>query len=129
VIKFGIMDGEESPQCKGGIAMKYCEFRRLLNLATSVIFSVLMAVSLSSFGQETSVSPGPLSVEIEQVNINHADASTIARVLDGVGLSRAEAIVNFREEYGNFVDAEDLLLVRGVGEVTLRNNQDRISFD
>jgi competence protein ComEA len=68
-------------------------------------------------------------VEVEQVNINHADANTIARVLDGVGLSRAEAIVNFREEYGDFVDVEDLLLVRGLGEVTLRNNQDRISFD
>ena len=109
--------------------MKYCEFRRLLNLTTSVIFSVLMAVSLSSFGQDSSDSSGPVSVEVEQVNINHADANTIARVLDGVGLSRAEAIVNFREQYGDFVDVEDLLLVRGVGEVTLRNNQDRISFD
>lgn len=109
--------------------MKYCEFRRLLNLTTSVIFSLLMAVSLSSFGQENSDSSGPVSVEVEQVNINHADANTIARVLDGVGLSRAEAIVNFREEYGDFVDVEDLLLVRGLGEVTLRNNQDRISFD
>tara|TARA_B110000305_G_scaffold84874_1_gene95631 strand:- start:279 stop:545 length:267 start_codon:yes stop_codon:yes gene_type:complete len=88
-----------------------------------------MAVSLSSFGQENSDSTGPVSVEVEQVNINHADANTIARVLDGVGLSRAEAIVNFREEYGDFVDVEDLLLVRGLGEVTLRNNQDRISFD
>ena len=50
-------------------------------------------------------------------------------MLDGVGMSRAEAIVNFREEYGDFADVEDLLLVRGLGEVTLRNNQDRISFD
>jgi competence protein ComEA len=123
------MDGDENPQCKGGIAMKYCEIRRFLNLTTSVIFTMLLAVSLSSFGQENSDSSSPLGVEVEQVNINHADANTIARVLDGVGMSRAEAIVNFREEYGDFADVEDLLLVRGLGEVTLRNNQDRISFD
>ena len=92
-------------------------------------FTMLLAVSLSSFGQENSDSSSPLGVEVEQVNINHADANTIARVLDGVGMSRAEAIVNFREEYGDFADVEDLLLVRGLGEVTLRNNQDRISFD
>ena len=109
--------------------MKYCEIRRFLNLTTSVIFTMLLAVSLSSFGQENSDSSSPLGVEVEPVNINHADANTIARVLDGVGMSRAEAIVNFREEYGDFADVEDLLLVRGLGEVTLRNNQDRISFD
>jgi competence protein ComEA len=50
-------------------------------------------------------------------------------MLDGVGISRAEAIVNFRDEYGDFASLEELLLVNGVGEVTLRNNQARISFE
>ena len=109
--------------------MKYCTFKQLSIFTTSVIFSVLMAVSLTSYGQDNIESSSPVSVEVEQVNINQADASTIARVLDGVGMSRAEAIVNFREEYGDFAEVEDLLLVSGIGEVTLRNNQHRISFD
>ena len=109
--------------------MKYCEFKRLSILARSVIISMLMAVSLAGFAQGDADVSNTMSVEVEQVNINHADAGTIARVLDGVGISRAEAIVTFREEYGDFVEVEDLLLVRGLGEVTLRNNLDRISFD
>jgi len=41
------------------------------------------------------------------VNINDADATTLAEVLDGVGISRAEAIVSYREKHGKFYSAED----------------------
>jgi len=50
-------------------------------------------------------------------------------VLEGIGIKRAEAIVSFREEFGDFTSLEDLQLVSGVGEVTLRNNVGRINFD
>ena len=36
----------------------------------------------------------------ETVNINTADAETMARVLNGVGLKKAEAIVQHRETHG-----------------------------
>ena len=71
----------------------------------------------------------PVAIEAEQVDINHADAATIARVLVGIGKSRAEAIVAYREEFGNFASLEELMMVRGVGEATLKNNQTRIRFD
>jgi len=63
------------------------------------------------------------------VRINEADAETIARTLDGIGIMREEAIVNFREIYGDFTSVKDLQLVKDVGEVTLRNNESRILFD
>jgi len=63
------------------------------------------------------------------VRINKADAETIARTLDGIGITREEAIVNFREIYGDFTSVKDLQLVKDVGEVTLRNNESRILFD
>ncbi len=66
---------------------------------------------------------------MQRVAINHADAETIAMVLDGVGIARAQAIVEYRDSNGEFQSLEDLLLVSGIGEATLRNNQDRISFD
>lgn len=50
------------------------------------------------------------------MRINEADAETIARTLDGVGITSAEAIVDFREIYGDFTSLEDLQLVKGVVE-------------
>ena len=37
-----------------------------------------------------------------RVNINSANAETIAEVLDGIGLIKAEAIVRYRTEVGEF---------------------------
>ena len=53
------------------------------------------------------------------VNINAADAKTIGDALSGIGLTKAEAIVKYREEKGPFKTAEDLLNVAGVGEKTV----------
>jgi competence protein ComEA len=62
----------------------------------------------------------------DAVNINTADADTMARVLKGVGLSRAEAIVRYREEHGQFVDIYELANVKGIGERTVEMNSERI---
>ena len=69
-----------------------------------------------------------LEVELEEVtvNINHADAKTLASVLVGVGISRAEAIVAYREKNGKFYSAEELSAVRGIGTKTVENNGSRI---
>lgn len=60
------------------------------------------------------------------VNINQADAQTLASVLNGVGISRAEAIVAYREKNGKFYSAEELTSVRGIGVSTVAKNEDRI---
>jgi competence protein ComEA len=56
------------------------------------------------------------------VNINTADAETIAKSLDG----KAKAIVAYREEHGPFKNADDLAQVKGVGPATLQRNHDAI---
>ena len=53
----------------------------------------------------------------------------IPTILDGVGITRAQAILDFREIYGDFTSLEDLQLAKRVGEVTPRNNESRILFD
>ncbi|GFZ95471.1 ComEA family DNA-binding protein [Dyella caseinilytica] len=60
------------------------------------------------------------------VNINTADAETIAKSLTGVGLTKAKAIVAFREEHGPFKSADDLTQVKGIGQATLQKNHDAI---
>lgn len=60
------------------------------------------------------------------VDVNSADAETIARELNGIGAARAEAIVEYREKYGAFSSAEDLLNVSGIGPHILKVNKDNI---
>lgn len=64
----------------------------------------------------------------EKVNINEATADEIQRLLVGVGLKKAEAIVEYREKHGKFVDLEQLLDVQGIGKATLEKNKNRIAL-
>ena len=57
------------------------------------------------------------------VDINTADAETITAELKGVGLVKAKAIVDYREKHGPFRSADDLSLVKGIGERTVELNR------
>ena len=58
-----------------------------------------------------------------QVNINTADAETISAELNGIGLTKAKAIVEYRKKHGPFRSVEDLSLVKGIGERTVDRNR------
>ena len=63
------------------------------------------------------------------VNINTADAATLAAELDGIGSVRAQAIVAYREAHGPFTRVDELMRVRGVGRRVLEINRDRIHVE
>ena len=63
------------------------------------------------------------------VNINTASAEQIAEALNGVGLSKAQAIVDYREAYGLFNQADEIVYVRGIGEATYLKNKADILVD
>jgi len=65
----------------------------------------------------------PLIVLAEPVDINTADAQTISESLQGVGLSKAQAIIEYRRKHGPFKSPEDLSLVKGIGERTVEINR------
>ncbi len=60
------------------------------------------------------------------VNINTADAVEIADALNGIGMSKAQAIVDYREAYGMFNRADEIVFVRGIGESTYEKNKSDI---
>jgi competence protein ComEA len=62
----------------------------------------------------------------EPVNINTADATTIAASLNGIGDSKARAIVDYREKNGPFKSADELVKVKGVGLKTVDKNRELI---
>lgn len=57
------------------------------------------------------------------VNVNTADAKTIADSLSGIGLKKAEAIVDYRAKNGIFKSIEDLTQVSGIGSKTIEKNK------
>jgi competence protein ComEA len=63
------------------------------------------------------------------VNINTADATTLAQSLDGVGLAKAQAIVAWREANGPFGSADQLTEVKGIGPSLVERNRDAIQLD
>ena len=60
------------------------------------------------------------------VNINTATAEQMADALTGIGLGKAQAIVEYREAHGRFVQADEIVFVRGIGESTYLKNKDDI---
>lgn len=61
------------------------------------------------------------------VDLNTADAATLARELKGIGPARAEAIIAWREANGPFKSPEDIVLVQGIGERVLEDNRALLS--
>lgn len=60
------------------------------------------------------------------VDINRADAQTLAVSLDGIGLSKAKAIVDYRQAHGPFRSADQLTEIQGIGARTVERNRANI---
>lgn len=60
------------------------------------------------------------------VNINTADAETLSAELKGVGITKAIAIVEYRNANGPFKSADDLAKVKGIGSRTVDMNRQNI---
>lgn len=60
------------------------------------------------------------------VNINTADIETLENELTGVGPTRAQAIVDYREKHGPFKSIDDLVNVEGIGHRTVESNRSNI---
>jgi competence protein ComEA len=66
---------------------------------------------------------GSLNSWAAPVDVNTADAATIAAALHGIGLKKAQAIVADREKNGAFKTADDLARVKGIGAKTIAKNK------
>ncbi|MBU9848122.1 ComEA family DNA-binding protein [Rahnella ecdela] len=62
------------------------------------------------------------------VNINTATAEEFAKVMNGVGMKKAQAIISYREELGQFTDVEQLREVPGIGAALFERNKDRLKL-
>ena len=61
------------------------------------------------------------------VDINTASAAVLAEAIHGVGLKRAQAIIEYREEHGAFSSVDQLAEVSGISANTVERNRDRLT--
>lgn len=74
------------------------------------------------------VSVAGQSESVRTVDINTASAQEMSNVLVGVGVKRAQQIIQLRKQLGGFTEVEQLLDVKGIGTKTLEKNRQRISI-
>ncbi len=70
----------------------------------------------------------PVAAFAGPVDVNTANAETISAELQGVGMSKAQAIVAYRKNHGPFKSYEDLTMVKGIGVRTVEINRANILF-
>ena len=78
----------------------------------------------------------PSVIELdEKINPNEAQIASLVR-LPGIGVSRAEAIVAYRNNFSNkgsskvaFRNSDDLQKVKGIGPITVQNISQWLKFE
>lgn len=93
-----------------------------------LILTLLLCVSTSlSWASDQEEDPKYAGIEIV-VNINQASAAELADLLSGVGEKKAQAIVDYRSENGDFSNTDDLVNVKGIGPALVEKNRSRIQL-
>lgn len=78
-------------------------------LSARAVKTALLLVLMSAFSS-TAIA--------EKVNLNTADAETI-QYIPGIGLSKAEKIIETRDKVGKFTSMDEIDAVPGIGESTM----------
>ena len=84
------------------------------------------AILADGHAGEAKPKPEMMKLEPMTVNINSASSEDLAAHLKGIGLKTAQAIIDYRNENGDFSSAEDVINVKGIGEHTFEENKDMI---
>ncbi len=104
-------------------------FAFAISMFACALFSIGFAISsLAAVGE-------PSGIELdERINPNDAPLASMVR-LPGIGIARAEAIVAYRENFGEsgqskaFQNIDDLQKIKGIGPKTVQNISGWLEFE
>lgn len=85
-----------------------------MKLINSIVLTLLLALPVIGFSAES-------------ININTADKETLMSVIKGVGEAKAEAIIAYRKENGDFKSVDDLANVKGIGQTTIDKHREQLT--
>ena len=90
-----------------------------MKLFHSLLLTTILLFSTSAMSAQA---------QAEKVNINTANAEQIASGINGIGESKAKAIVEYRTSHGKFKSIDSLRNVDGIGTKTIEKNKDKITL-
>ena len=100
----------------------------ILAITTVLALSAVALPSYAKVNAEQPVIKTATKEKLDKINLNIAGAKEIAEVLTGIGMKKAQAIVEYRQTHGKFTKVEELAKVKGIGVATLAKNENRIIF-
>ncbi len=102
-------------------------FLTISSLFGAVLLGLVLSIMpMTSIYAEQVNSASQSDIAAITVDINTASAEEMAEALTGIGTKKAEAIVEYRNQHGAFTDKNQLLNIKGIGEVILSKNSNVI---
>lgn len=101
-------------------------FLASLLMALATTFSLSAVAAPPSAAMELSATAVSAPHAMAPLDLNTADAATLQRELKGIGKTKAEAIVAYREANGKFTSVDELLEIKGIGKALLERNRDKV---
>lgn len=110
-------------------------YKSLVSISMLVILftsSIVMADPVSAAMEKSEAMEDAetmMTLEPMMVNINTGTAEEIAEALNGVGPMTAAAIIKYRDANGPFASRKDIVMVKGVGDMTFEANKSTIMVE
>ncbi|MBI0059665.1 MULTISPECIES: helix-hairpin-helix domain-containing protein [unclassified Gilliamella] len=92
------------------------------------LFSSFFFSTFSFAESKSETTTTEVQKQVVQVNINTATAEELTKGLIGIGMSKAQKIIEYREKFGPFISIEQLKEVSGIGQATLDKNIGKITL-
>jgi competence protein ComEA len=96
-------------------------------LFVTLLCVLIVSPAIAQDNKDETVKTSETLASMQQVNINEADADTLA-TLKGIGKDRALKIIEHREQNGPFEKPEDIMKVKGIGQKIFEQNKEFITI-
>ncbi|MBB6601091.1 helix-hairpin-helix domain-containing protein [Bacillus pumilus] len=119
---------EEAIRRAGGFTSKAdtIEINQAAKLEDSMMIYVRKQGEAEREAQTAGVDAPSSNEKSQGVNVNQADATEL-QTINGIGPAKAEAIITYREEHGEFQQIEDLRNISGFGEKTIERLKNELT--
>ncbi|WP_144557084.1 helix-hairpin-helix domain-containing protein [Bacillus pumilus] len=119
---------EEAIRKAGGFTSKAdtIEINQAAKLEDSMMIYVRKQGEAERQTQTAGASATSDNEKSQSVNVNQADATEL-QTINGIGPAKAEAIITYREEHGEFQQIEDLRNISGFGEKTIERLKNELT--